>query len=386
MTKAFTKYLLRKRKALLKLLLLIFILAPWLEYKERAFLRLDLATFTLHVLGLKFPFESLFLFLLFIAALSSLFMALSMLLGRLWCGWFCPQTLVCDLTEPLKRKPLLFYAAIFLLSLVLTFTFYFYFQSPYAYIFLLFSTKSTSLPLFWLLLFALLIFLNFAFYRRGFCRELCLTAWIQKMGFDEYTLRVDFLRERRSECQDCKACIKVCPLSLDLRDNFDNNCIACAQCLVICEKIMAIRGKDSLFSFTWGKMKNFTSRLFYRPNVLFTFAVSMALFLIIPLYYRFQSDLRVGSYVRVTKPNMEGKGVKRQLVIVIENRSDKKRILAVKSIPSQVLSEKEIEILPKSKRTYFLDLPELPKKEEPIKIILLETLEGKILFEKKITP
>jgi|GEM_PF-5067763 len=182
MTKAFTKYLLRKRKALLKLLLLNFILAPWLEYKERAFLRLDLSTFTLHVLGLKFPFESLFLFLPFIAALSSLFMALSMLLGRLWCGWFCPQTLVCDLTEPLKRKPFLFYPAIFLLSLVLTFTLFFYFQSPYPYLFLLFSTKSTSLPLFWLFLFALLIFLNFALYRRNFCRELCLTAWIQKMG------------------------------------------------------------------------------------------------------------------------------------------------------------------------------------------------------------
>jgi len=121
------------------------------------------------------------------------------------------------------------------------------------------------------------------------------------------------------------------------------------------------------------------------PYVFFTLSVRMALFLVIPLYYKLQSDLRVGSYVRVTKPNMEGKGVKRQLVIVIENRSDKKRVLAVKSIPSQVLSEKEIEIIHKSKRTYFLDLPDLPIKEEPIKIIL-ETPEGKILFEKKITP
>jgi cytochrome c oxidase accessory protein FixG len=47
----------------------------------------------------------------------------------------------------------------------------------------------------------------------------------------------------RGDCIDCKACIAVCPVSIDIRDGSQLECIQCALCIDACNDIMARTGR-----------------------------------------------------------------------------------------------------------------------------------------------
>jgi cytochrome c oxidase accessory protein FixG len=45
--------------------------------------------------------------------------------------------------------------------------------------------------------------------------------------------------DNRGDCIDCKACIAVCPMGIDIRDGPQLECIQCALCIDACDEIMA---------------------------------------------------------------------------------------------------------------------------------------------------
>jgi len=44
--------------------------------------------------------------------------------------------------------------------------------------------------------------------------------------------------EGRGDCIDCKACVAVCPMGIDIRDGAQLECIQCALCIDACNEIM----------------------------------------------------------------------------------------------------------------------------------------------------
>jgi cytochrome c oxidase accessory protein FixG len=44
--------------------------------------------------------------------------------------------------------------------------------------------------------------------------------------------------EGRGDCIDCKACVAVCPMGIDIRDGAQLECIQCALCIDACDDIM----------------------------------------------------------------------------------------------------------------------------------------------------
>ncbi|MCB1546284.1 MAG: cytochrome c oxidase accessory protein CcoG, partial [Hyphomicrobiaceae bacterium] len=49
--------------------------------------------------------------------------------------------------------------------------------------------------------------------------------------------------EGRGDCIDCKACVAVCPMGIDIRDGSQLECIQCALCIDACNDIMKKVGR-----------------------------------------------------------------------------------------------------------------------------------------------
>lgn len=198
-------------------------------------------------------------------------------LGRVWCGYACPQTVWTDLfilTErwvegdrnarlrlwhapwslTKARLRLTKWTIWLLIALATGGAWVFYFADAPTLLQAL--VTGTAPPVAYATL-ALLTATTFAF--GGFAREqICIYAcpWprIQAAMMDERTITIGY-RDWRGEprgkrgtpgagdCVDCKACANVCPMGIDIRDGQQLACITCGLCIDACDDVMTRLGR-----------------------------------------------------------------------------------------------------------------------------------------------
>ena len=66
--------------------------------------RLDAASRTLLFFGARVRIEEFYLFLIALLILVFGFLFVTMVFGRVWCGWLCPQTTIADLADCFDRN------------------------------------------------------------------------------------------------------------------------------------------------------------------------------------------------------------------------------------------------------------------------------------------
>ena len=71
---------------------------PFVRIGDESALRFDIPTLRLHFFGVSLGMDEFFL--VFAAALFFilLIVGVTLLFGRIWCGWVCPQTVIADFT------------------------------------------------------------------------------------------------------------------------------------------------------------------------------------------------------------------------------------------------------------------------------------------------
>ncbi len=227
------------------------------------------------------PHEFYFIAGLLVMAGLGLFLFTSAL-GRVWCGYACPQTVWTDLFILVERwiegdrnaqlrlhrqkkwdlrkvrLRLTKWLSWLLIGLATGGAWVFYFtDAPTLLVDLL---SFTAHPVAYT---TIAILTATTFFFGGFAREqICIYAcpWprIQAAMLDEDSLVVGY-REWRGEprkhseavadgapqgdCIDCMACVNVCPVGIDIRDGQQLECITCALCIDACDDIMAKTGK-----------------------------------------------------------------------------------------------------------------------------------------------
>jgi cytochrome c oxidase accessory protein FixG len=268
----------------------IYYLTPWLRWGRGASLPdqavlVDLANRRFYFFWIEiWPHEFYFVAGLLVMAGLGLFLFTSAL-GRVWCGYACPQTVWTDLfilterwvegdrnarvrlwNEPWSVRKLrlrLEKWMIWLLIAVMTGgAWVFYFTDaptllgnllhgqahPAAYITIATMTATT--------------FLFGGFAREQICIYACPWPRIQAAMMDEYTLTVAYRDWRgeprgkthkgaasrpdggaKGDCIDCMACVNVCPMGIDIRDGQQLECITCALCIDACNDVMDKIGK-----------------------------------------------------------------------------------------------------------------------------------------------
>ncbi len=196
--------------------------------------------------------------------------------GRLFCGWVCPQTIFMELVfrkieywiegtasqqkllekaswnfEKLRKKLskwIVFFAISFLISNA--------FLSYIIGIDELFAiiTEPPSQHaggLFAMLLFSGVFFFVFAWFREQACTVVCPYGRLQGVLLDKNSIVVayDYVRgEPRGkakaaetvfgDCIDCDLCVKVCPTGIDIRNGTQLECTNCTACIDACDSIM----------------------------------------------------------------------------------------------------------------------------------------------------
>jgi polyferredoxin len=195
--------------------------------------------------------------------------AASLILGRVYCAYACPQMVFSEFANDLdalakklvkklpqeKRR-----AAAKAVSLALL--------APVSILFsLLFMAYFAPLPEVvrrlvrfdvgpWIgllgLLTAVLFFLDFAFLREGFCRSVCPYGLLQGILEDGRSLHVAY-SEATGPCIQCNLCVKVCPMEIDIRNGpYQIECTRCGNCIDACNLVLGKKKRPGLLGFDFG--------------------------------------------------------------------------------------------------------------------------------------
>ncbi|MBI5741681.1 MAG: 4Fe-4S binding protein [Nitrospirae bacterium] len=232
---------------------------PFLRTGGESALRFDIPSLTLHFFGAGIWMEDFFIVLVAVMFVTLLLAFITLMFGRIWCGWACPQTVLIDFTpfaDKMKSGGIIFksgaYALIFFISVIVSANLIWYFVSPYEFIGKLTEGGPGNVTLgFWVVMSGIL-FLNFAMLRHTFCATVCPYAKLQSVLFDDKTLVISFDPRRKQECMKCMACVRTCPVGIDIREGSNAACISCAQCIDACTNIMERSHKKSLIGYFFG--------------------------------------------------------------------------------------------------------------------------------------
>ena len=263
--------------------LAIYYLTPWIRWDrgpnlpDQAVL-VDLANRRFYFFWIEiWPHEFYFVAGLLIMAGLGLFL-FTAAMGRVWCGYTCPQTVWTDLFILVERwiegdrnaRVRLWNApwsarkvrlrvtkfAVWALIGLCTggaWVFYFADAPTLARDLVQFQAPLVAYTTMAILTFTTVVFGGFM--REQVCIYMCPWPRIQAAMMDDETLTVAY-RDWRGEprgkkhdnttgdCIDCMACVNVCPMGIDIRDGQQMECITCALCIDACDDIMGKIGKD----------------------------------------------------------------------------------------------------------------------------------------------
>jgi len=264
---------------------LIFFLGPYLRWNGSQAVLFDIPNRKYHLFGvtvLPQDFWMLSLLLLFFAILLAVATAL---VGRVYCGYFCFQTVWTDVftwieeklegSPPQRRKldkapmdarkiriKLIKHGFWLLIGFLTGFSFvaWFYGAGPLWRDFFVGDANVAVYAS--VALFTLGTYLLAGWLREQVCFWLCPYARIQGVMLDKSTIVPTYDVERGEprgrvkkgqvesesaavgDCVDCNQCVAVCPTGVDIRNGQQEGCITCGLCLDACDAVMEKVGRD----------------------------------------------------------------------------------------------------------------------------------------------
>jgi cytochrome c oxidase accessory protein FixG len=261
-----------KRRLVQALLIATALLLPFVTLGGNPFLRMDISLRTLFMAGVPVRVDQFYLVLLATLFFVVSFLLLTVILGRVWCGWLCPQTVLNDLAELIgdrfrKRVPsrvssLLEHVTAVFVSAVISFNLLCWFIAPAQVAAHLLDFVASPLLSACFLLVSLFGYLNLMLVKRSFCRSYCPYGRFQAALTDAGTLNLAFLEETRDRCLRCNACVRCCPMEIDIRNGFQIECINCGRCIDACRDVMERRPDGrGLIDYRFGTVKGTQFRL-----------------------------------------------------------------------------------------------------------------------------
>ena len=206
------------------------------------------------------------MFLMFLVVLSSVFY------GRIYCGYLCPQMIFGEASMAVESfirrkvarrfgKPrellvrVLFHVVVGAASVFLAFIFISYFVEPRDLLHSLLSLDIRTAAGISGAAVTLVTYLDFSLVRLRFCTTVCPYGYLQGMLGDGNTLLVHYRdRTPKKVCIECKKCVRVCPMAIDIRTSpFQIECVHCGECIDACDEILGRLGKPGLIHYAWGE-------------------------------------------------------------------------------------------------------------------------------------
>ncbi len=289
-------------------LIAFYLSLPWIKINGYPAVLLDVAERRFHLFGLTFAAQDMWLMFFLITGTGFGLFFVTSLLGRVWCGWACPQTVYLEhlfrrievwiegdavsrraldaapWSSDKIRKRALKHAAYIFVSAVLTHGFLAYFVSVPEIWSMVRSAPSEHWSVFvFMMAYTGLTYFIFCWFREQVCIVLCPYGRIQSALTDDNTVTVGYdavrgeprgpVRHSKAglpeealaksgDCVACNRCVHVCPTGIDIRQGLQLECVACTACIDACDDVMdrlkrprGLIRYDSQNKFTGGRTR-----------------------------------------------------------------------------------------------------------------------------------
>ena len=274
--------LFNQRRILAYILMAVLFIGPFIKYKGDPIMLFNIIERKFIIFGVIFWPQDFHLILLSVITLIVFIVLFTVIFGRLFCGWVCPQTIFMEFIfrrieyliegdaaaqrrldkqewnfDKVWKKSLkhfiFFFIAVLTSSTFLSYiigadqVLEFYKQGP------LVHTGGFSA----LILFSAAFYFVFAFFREQVCTIACPYGRLQGVLVDKKTIMVAYDYKRGEprgplklaaekgfgDCIDCRSCVTVCPTGIDIKDGTQLECINCTACMDACDAVMDRIGK-----------------------------------------------------------------------------------------------------------------------------------------------
>ena len=309
-----------KRYYFFVLVSILILVIPFIKINGNYFFLLSFDNFKLHLAFVEYDMQELYIlpFLLMIMFIG--IFGMTVMGGRVFCGWICPQTIfrvlyrdlietkLLKLRKRIKNKQLdpdmskmenkIKKAIAVTIWVVLSFVasanliwyfvppedFFKYMMNPFDHV-ILFGTLVFS---------ALFLIYDIVFLKEDYCIYVCPYSRVQSVLYDDHTIMALYntnrgghiyddnkekqytkqkdiqVDEPHAECTACESCVTVCPTHIDIRQGLQLECINCLECVDACTTVMGKLGKESLV--TWSSEHEIIEKKgntkYFRPKII----------------------------------------------------------------------------------------------------------------------
>lgn len=315
------------RKWVSYFLLIILVANPFIKVNGNQFMMFNVLERRFNIFGFPFWPQDFYLFVISMIVGVVFVILFTVIFGRIFCGWICPQTIFLEMvfrriefliegdrgaqirlekqnwnSEKIRKKALK-WSVFLMISFLIANVFLAYLigsdelfrmieEGPVNHISTLISLS----------IFTGIFYFIFAWFREQVCIIACPYGRLQGVLLDDKSINVayDFVRGEKEtgrakfnkqedrastgkgDCIDCKQCVHVCPTGIDIRNGTQLECINCTACIDECDTIMEGVGlpkgliryasedeieKKSKFKFT-ARMKGYSAVLFILIGIL----------------------------------------------------------------------------------------------------------------------
>lgn len=261
------------------LLLAILFAGPFIRVDGRPWLLFNIFERKFIIFGAVFWPQDTHL-LIFLLLIFVVFIILfTVVFGRVFCGWACPQTLFMEMVfrkieywiegdanqqrklnampwngEKVRKKALKM-GIFVLISLLISHTVMAYLVGIDRVIEIVQQPPGENLAGFMgLIAFTGIFLFVFSWFREQACLVVCPYGRLQGVLLDNQSINVtyDYVRgeprgpirknkvedQALGDCVDCSLCVQVCPTGIDIRNGVQMECVNCTACMDACDEVM----------------------------------------------------------------------------------------------------------------------------------------------------